>query len=102
MKALIRIVPLQGHTDWMIKLGKIAPTKEIIRLLINPSQGKVFAEGLEEEAKKDLLHLLSLPTKYSDYHGVGQLETPYFLVLHDTFPPLVEARVLEFNKEKEG
>lgn len=97
---MIRLIPKHKHEDWMVRLGEIAPTKEIIRLLINPSQGKEFAKGLKEGAKKDLLHLLSLPTAYSDYHGVGQLETPYFVVLHDTFPPLVEAKVLEFNKEK--
>ncbi len=95
---MIRLIPKHKHEDWMIKLGKIAPNKEIIRLLINPEQGKEFAKGLEEEAKEDLLHLLSLPITYSDYHGVGQLETPYFVVLHDTFPPLIKARVLEFNK----
>ena len=95
---MIRLIPKHKHEDWMIKLGKIAPTKDIIHLLTNPGQGKEFAEGLKGEAKKDLLHLLSLPTRYSDYHGVGQLETPYFVVVHDTFPPLIEAKVLEFNK----
>lgn len=95
---MIRLIPKHKHEDWMVRLGGIASTKEIIRLLTNPDQGKGFAESLEAEAKKDLLHLLSLPTEYSDYHGIGQLETPYFIVVHDTFPPLTEARVLKFNK----
>jgi hypothetical protein len=80
MKDFSRIIPKKGHGDWMIKLGKIGNAQAIIDAVLD---GKV--EGIEQAT-------------YSDYHGVGQLVTPYFIVLVGTFPVLTEAKVVEFNK----
>lgn len=80
MKDFSRIIPKHGHEDWMLKLSKIGGTHAIIDAVLD---GKV--EGIEQAT-------------YSDYHGVGQLDTPYFIVLHGTFPVLTEAKVVEFNK----
>ncbi len=80
MKNFSRIVPKQGHEDWMLKLSKIGNAQAIIDAVLG---GKV--DGIEQAT-------------YSDYHGVGQLNTPYFIVLVGTFPALTEAKVVEFNK----
>jgi len=82
MKDFSRIIPKHGHENWMLKLSKIGNAQAIIDAVL---AGKV--EGIEQAT-------------YSDYHGVGQLDTPYFIVLIGTFPSLTEARVLAFNKEK--
>jgi len=87
---MIRLIPKRGHEDWMVRLGKIASNEEIIDKLISS----------DDTDNEDLRHLRSLPYTYSDYHGIGQLDHPYFVIIHDTFPPLTEAKVLEFNKEK--
>ena len=81
MRDFSRIIPKHGHDDCMLKLSKIGNAQAIIDAVLS---GKV--EGIQQAT-------------YSDYHGVGQLTTPYFIVLHGTFPVLTEARVLEFNKE---
>lgn len=92
MKDFSRIIPKQGHQDWMPKLGLIGDAKRIIDVLLHDVEPKHPA------AKEDVEHLRSLPIIYSDYHGVGVLNTPYFIILVGTFPSLTEARVLEFNK----
>ncbi|GAI17458.1 unnamed protein product [marine sediment metagenome] len=82
MRDFSRIIPKHRHEDWMPKLSKIGNAQAIINAVLG---GKV--EGIEQAT-------------YSDYHGVGQLDTPYFIVVHGTFPSLTEAKVLVFNKEK--
>lgn len=84
MKEFSRIIPKHGYENWMLKLSKIGNAQAIINAVLT---GKV--EGIERAS-------------YSDYHGVGQLDTPYFIVLHGTFPVLTEAKVLEFSKEGKG
>lgn len=79
MRDFSRIIPKHGHEDWMSKLGKIGNAQAIIDAVLD---GKV------EEIQQ---------ASYSDYHGVGQLDTPYFIVLVGTFPSLTEAKVLELN-----
>jgi len=80
MKDFSRIIPKHKCEDWMLKLSKIGNAQTIIDAVLN---GKV--EGIEKAT-------------YSDYHGVGQLDTPYFIVVQGTFPVLLEAKVVEFNK----
>lgn len=81
MKDFQRIIAKRGHEDWMLKLGKIGDAKRIIDAVLD---GNV--EGIEQAT-------------YSDYHGVGQLDTPYFIVLVGTFPVLLEKKVVEFNND---
>lgn len=83
MKAFTRIVPKQGHTEWMQKLGEMGNAREIVDLIIAGKNPKKSAE-LDE--------LLKLHMKWSDYHGIGILDTPYFVIIMDTFPPLTEER----------
>lgn len=91
MKDFQRIVAKKGHEDWMLKLGKIGDAKRIIDVLLNGAEPK--SPGASEDVK----HLRSLPMTYSDYHGVGQLDTPYFIVLVGTFPVLLEKKVTRKN-----
>lgn len=78
MKDFSRIIPKQGHEDWMAKLSKIGSARAIIDAAL---AGEI--DGLDG------------PVRYSDYHGVGQLDTPYFVVVIGTFPVLTEAAVVE-------
>ena len=79
MKDFSRIIPKHGYEDWMPKLSKIGNAQAIINAVLD---GKV--EGIEQAT-------------YSDYHGVGQLDTPYFIVLVGTFPILLEKKVIKRN-----
>ncbi len=81
MKDFSRIIPKHGHEDWMLKLSKVGSAHAIIDAVLD---GKV--EGIEQAT-------------YSDYHGVGQLDTPYFVVLQGTFPSLTVANVRKLGKE---
>ncbi len=81
MKDFSRIIPKHKHEDWMLKLGKVGNVQTIIDAVLD---GKV--EGIEWAT-------------YSDYHGIGQLDTPYFIVLQGTFPSLTVAKIREFAKE---
>lgn len=74
MKAFSRIIPKHKHEDWMPKLSKIGSAQAIIDAVLD---GKV--EGIEQAT-------------YSDYHGVGILTTPYFIVVIGTFPVLLEEK----------
>ncbi|MBA7608649.1 hypothetical protein ES703_15828 [subsurface metagenome] len=85
---MIRLIPKHKHEDWMIRLGKIGDTKKVVALLL---------KGENPDASPELDELLKLPMTYSDYHGVGQLETPYFIILMDTFPPLVKKCVIHYD-----
>lgn len=82
MRDFSRIVPKQGHEDWMVKLGKIGSARAIISAVL---AGEV--DGIEEAT-------------YSDYHGIGQLDTPYFIVLLGTFPSLTEAKITRLGGPK--
>ncbi len=54
---------------------------------------KIMAE-LDGETAVDLYHLLSQPITWSSYHGVVQVETPYFVGLTHSFPYLEKPRVI--------
>lgn len=82
MKDFSRIIPKLGHEDWMPKLSKIGNAQAIIDAVLD---GKV--DGIEQAT-------------YSDYHGVGQLDTPYFIVVHGTFPVLLEEKRITIGGEQ--
>lgn len=92
MKAFTRIIPKQGHTEWMQKLGEIGGIRDTVNHLIL---------GVNPDSSPELEELLSLPMEWSDYHGIGILNTPYFVVVMDTFPPLTE-KVIVVRMGEEG
>lgn len=82
MKDFSRIIPKHGHEDWMTKLSKIGSAQAIIDAVLGRK-----VEGIEQAT-------------YSDYHGVGQLTTPYFIVLVGTFPVLLEEKRVTIGGEE--
>jgi len=88
MKDFSRIIPKHRHEDWMLKLSGIGDAQKIIDVLLNDAEPK------NPKAKEDVEHLRSLPMTYSDYHGVAQLDHPYFIILVGTFPTLLEEKCI--------
>ncbi len=86
MKDFSRIIPKYEHEDWMPKLSQIGDAKRIIDVLLRDAEPK------NPNAKEDVEHLRSLLMTYSDYHGIGILTTPYFIVVVGTFPILLEEK----------
>lgn len=78
-----RMMPKQGCSEWMLRITQIC---------VQNKRG-----GLDEEAYGWWQDLLHTPMKWDDYHGIGQLESPYFLALIDTFPPTVEHEIKEWE-----
>jgi len=58
---------------------------------------KIMKE-LNEKLAKEMYDLLSGPIIWNSYHGVVQVETPYFLGLTHTFPYLEKPRIIKFEK----
>lgn len=59
---------------------------------------KVMKE-IDKDLAKELYDLLSGPLTWNSYHGVVQVETPYFVGLTHTFPLLEKARIIEFRSQ---
>jgi hypothetical protein len=79
-----RMMPKAGHSDWMMKVSVIC---------IQNKRG-----GLDEEAYGWWQELLNTPMRYDNYHGVAELDTPYFLVTMETYPPTTEHEIIEWEK----
>jgi len=65
--------------------------------------GQVWFKVMKEIDKKlaeELYDLLSTPLTWNSYHGVVQIETPYFVGLTHTFPLLEKKRVIEWKGKK--
>lgn len=52
---------------------------------------------IDEEAATALYNLLSQPMTWNSYHGVVQVETPYFVGLTHTFPILEKPRIIKWR-----
>ena len=72
----------------MPKLALIGDARRIIDVLLDGAEPK------NPKAQEDVEHLRQLPMTYSDYHGVGQLDHPYFVILVGTFPALLEEKII--------
>jgi hypothetical protein len=49
---------------------------------------------LDEKLAKEMYELLRGPIVWNSYHGVVQVETPYFIGLSHTFPYLERPRII--------
>jgi len=76
MKPFTRLIIKQGHEHWRQDLD---------------------GKDLRELANSLTSHRIKYGeyTRYSDYHGVMQVETPYFVILLGTFP----CQIKEFSYE---
>lgn len=54
-------------------------------------------EGIDKDLAKQLFNLLAAPLTWNSYHGVVQVETPYFIGLTHTFPLIEKKRVIEWE-----
>jgi hypothetical protein len=57
---------------------------------------KVMQE-IDKDLAKELYDLLSGPLTWNSYHGVVQVETPYFVGLTHTFPLLEKPRIINWK-----
>ncbi len=55
---------------------------------------------INKELTDKIISLLSQNMTWDSYHGVVQIETPYFLGLSHTFPYLEEKRIIDWSKKK--
>jgi len=53
-------------------------------------------EGIDKKLAKELYDLLSAPLTWDSYHGVVQVETPFFTGLTHTFPLIKKRRKIEW------
>jgi hypothetical protein len=60
---------------------------------------KVMKE-MDEKLANEMYELLSGPITWNSYHGVVQVETPYFLGLTHTFPYLEKPRIIYWKGRK--
>jgi hypothetical protein len=60
---------------------------------------KVMKE-LNEKLAKEIYELLAGPIIWNSYHGVVQVETPYFVGLTHTFPYLERPRIIRWKGRK--
>lgn len=54
-------------------------------------------EGIDKDLTKELYDLLAGPLTWDSYHGVVQVETPYFVGLTHTFPLIEKPRVINWK-----
>lgn len=54
-------------------------------------------QKINEVLAREFYDLLSAPTIWNSYHGVVQVETPYFIGLSKTFPYLRKPRIINWN-----
>jgi len=57
-------------------------------------------EEIDKELTKELYDLLAGPVIWNSYHGVVQVETPYFIGLTHTFPLIEKPRIIEWRGKK--
>jgi hypothetical protein len=107
---------------WVGKKGKIAGYPEANTLLryfgarithhfscspaCEPTRkiGKVWFKVMQEidkELAQKMYDLLAGPITWDSYHGVVQVETPYFLGLTQTFPYWEKPRIIEWQGKKD-
>ncbi len=54
-------------------------------------------KGIDKDVTETLYDLLATKLTWNSYHGVVQVETPYFIGLTQTFPLLEKARIIEWK-----
>lgn len=59
-------------------------------------------EDIDKEAASWALDLLSAPMTWNSYHGVVEVDTPYFLGVTHTFPFLDKPRVVKWRGDQHG
>lgn len=74
MKPFTRLILKKGYEEW----------GPIISLKGGP--GKVFDSCM----KRDFPFIECIKVRSSNYHGVIELDTPYFIILKSTFPCMLE------------
>jgi hypothetical protein len=52
---------------------------------------------IDKELTKEFYNLLMGPMVWNSYHGVVQVDTPYFIGLTHTFPYLEKPRIIEYQ-----
>ncbi len=57
-------------------------------------------KGIDKKLTEELYDLLNSPCTWNSYHGVVQVETPYFIGLTHTFPLLKKPRIINWNKKR--
>jgi len=75
-----------------------SPTCEATRKI-----GKIWLKVMKEidkELTEELYELLAGPIIWSSYHGVVQVETPYFVGLTHTYPLIEKPRIIEWKGKK--
>ncbi len=80
---------------WIVSHFSCSPTCEATR-----KEGQVWFKVMEEidkDTAKELYDLLAGPLTWNSYHGVVQVETPYFVGLTHTFPLLEKPRIIEWE-----
>lgn len=60
---------------------------------------KVMKE-IDKDSAKEVYNLLNGPITWDSYHGVVQVETPYFVGLTHTFPLLEKPRIIKWEGKK--
>lgn len=76
MKPFSRLLVKHGGEKWVEKISNLKHLDKVVESILN---------GEDEK-------FLGMPFHYSDYHGVGELETPYFVIQIGTFPVLTERK----------
>lgn len=64
--------------------------------------GKIWLETMKSidlNLTKELYNLLAGPITWDSYHGVVQVETPYFIGLSKTFPYLRKPRIIKWSSK---
>jgi hypothetical protein len=72
------VIVKHGGERWVEKIGSLKDLEKTVELIL---------KGEHEEFQ-------GVPFSYSDYHGVGELETPYFMIQIGTFPVLTEKKAM--------
>jgi hypothetical protein len=98
-----RVIIKHKHDDWKAKLEAIGKPQEIISLLMDPEGTRKrvtnLNSGLSGQVENYLVELLGYEARYTDYHGIGILDTDLFMVIVETFPPRTE--VFRWSNKKE-
>jgi len=120
-KYFIRNFPINYDPIWLGKKGKINGYPECNTLLryfgarithhfscspiCGPTRkiGQVWFKVMKEIDKNltdDLYNLLSGPIIWNSYHGVVQVETPYFVGLTHAFPLIEKPKIIKWQGKK--
>lgn len=114
----IKAFPANYDPIWLNKEGRIAGYPENNQLLryfgaritshfscspdcpATKKFGQLWLKTMKEinqETAKELYNLLSLEIIWSSYHGIVQVETPYFIGLTHTFPLIKKPRIIKWR-----